>query len=179
MDISSEDYKEYRDLLEGALAIINKYNDVLEQTSNTVLGIPESKLPFPKEAIKLSILMWYKLLLNKSLKEKVIKKYSSKLAKYLLSKDFHDSLEVGYIALSKFIPDEEAKLCDVYRHLTDKLVHEGKEDADITKTLISEMKDMEDLDAILDIQKKIVEDSKKYLRELRKLEKRKAKIYTT
>lgn len=175
MDIPSDDHKEYRDLLEGALAIIDKYDDFLEHTTETVLGIPESTLPFPKEAIQISILMWYKLLLNKSLKEKIIKKYYSELAKYLLSKDFLDSLEVGYIALSKFIPDKEAKLCDVYRHLTDKLVHEGKEDADITKTLISEMKDMDDLDAILEIQKKIVEDSKKHLRELRKLEKRTVK----
>jgi len=171
MDISSNDYQEYRDLLEGALAIISKYDDILEETSNTVLGIPESKLPFPKEAIKLSILMWYKLLLNKSIKEELIKKYYSKLAKYLLSKDFHDSLEVGYIALSKFIPDKEAKLCDVYRHLTDKLAHEGKEDDDITQSIMGEMKDLKDLDAIVKIQKKIVEDSKKYLRELRKIEK--------
>ena len=175
MDVSSEEYQEYRDLLEGALAIIGKYDDVLEQTSNTVLGIPESKLPFPKEAIKLSILMWYKLLLNKDLKKEIINKYYSKLSKYLLSKDFHDSLEVGYIALSKFIPDKKAKICDTYRHITDELVHEGKEDADITKKIISEMKDMEDLDIILEVQKKIVEDSKKYLRELRKLEKSKDK----
>ena len=175
MDVSSVEYQEYRDLLEGALAIIGKYDDVMQQTSNTVLGIPESKLPFPKEAIKLSILMWYKLLFNKGLKKKIINKYYPKLSKYLLSKDFHDSLEVGYIALSKFIPDNEAKICDVYRHITDELVHEGKEDADITKTIIRKMKDMEDLDVILEIQKKIVEDSKKNLRELRKLEKSKGK----
>ena len=174
MDIQSDDYKEYRDLLEGSLAIIGKYDDVLEQTSNTVLGIPESKLPFPKEAIKLSIIMWYKLLLNKGLKEEIIKNHYSKLSKYLLSKDFHDSLEIGYIALAKFIPDKDAKLCDMYRHLTDKLVREGKEDADITKTIIGEMRDLKDLDAILEIQKKIVDDSKKNLRELRNLEKEKS-----
>jgi hypothetical protein len=119
--------------------------------------------------------MWYKLLLNKGLKKEMINKYYSKLSKYLLSKGFHDSLEVGYIALSKFIPDKKAKICDTYRHITDELVHEGKEDADITKTIISEMKDMEDLDVILAIQKKIVEDSKKNLRELRRLEKSKDK----
>lgn len=171
MHISPKDYKEYRDLLEGALAIINKYNDILKQTSNIVLGIPESRLPYPKEAIRLSILMWYKLLRNKKLKEKIIKQDYSDLAEYLSSKKFYDALEKDYIALAKFIPDKEAELCDVYRQSTEKLIHEGKKNSDIINTIIKEMKDLHGLDKISEIQERIAEESKKRLCELRKIEK--------
>jgi hypothetical protein len=171
MDISPDDYKEYRDLLEGSLAIINKYDKILVQTSNIVLGIPESKLPYPKEAIRLSILTWYKLLRNKNLKEEIIKQDYSELAEYLLSKKFYDSLEIGYIALAKFIPDKEAELCDIYQQSTEKLVREGKKNSDIMNIIIKEMKDLRDLDKILKIQERIVEESRKYLCELRKIEK--------
>lgn len=168
MDITS---KKHRDLLEGALAIINKYDDIRKRTSNIVFGIPESKLPYPKKAIKLSILMWYKLLRNKKLKKKIIKQDYSELAEYLLSKKFYDALEKDYIALAKFIPDKEAALCDIYRQSTEKLIHEGKKNSDILKIIIEEMKDLKDLDRISQIQERIAEESKKYLCELRKIEK--------
>lgn len=171
VDIFAKDYKEYKDLLEGSLTIISKYDKILDQTSDIVLGIPESKLPFPKDAIKLSILMWYKLLRDKKLKKKIIKQDFPKLAEYLLSKKFHDSLEIGYIALSKFIPDKEAALCDTYRQSTERLVKEGKNNSVIMKKLIEEMKELDDLDILSKIQERIAKESKKYLRELRKIDK--------
>ena len=126
MGISSENYREFRDLLKGALTIIKRYGEVLEQTSKMVFAIPESKLPYPKEAIRLSILIWYILLQNKSLREEIAKQDYFELAEYLLSKKFYDSLEISYIALAKFIPDEEAELCDTYQQTIKKSKRKGK-----------------------------------------------------
>ena len=167
MGISSEDYREFRDLLKGALTIISRYGEVLEQNSKIVLGIPVSKLPYPKEAIRLSILMWCILLQNKSLREEIIKQDYSELAEYLLSKKFYDSLKISYVGLAKFISDKEARLCDAYQQSIKKLKREVKKKSGRKNIVIDKVKGS---DKISEIQKKIAKESKDYLSDFNRME---------
>ena len=178
----SKKQDESEDLLRGALTIISEYGEVLEQTSNMVSGVPESKLPYSKEVIKNSILMWSASLQNKSFRELVKKEYSE-LTDRILSEEFYDSLEVGYIELAKFIPDQEAEFCAELQQLliNQQLYDETKPIGDFSnwsnelkekfENFIHEVKTrQDDFDKFTKIQKRIAEESGKLLNKLKNLE---------
>jgi len=76
---------------ELAEIIIQDYGLIMEQTAHLTFAVPESLLSYEKEVIKEAI----------------------KLGLSLLQSDDHDKanlLEVGYITLAAFIPDETAIL---------------------------------------------------------------------
>jgi len=150
--------------------IISEYGEVLEETSYMAWGVPESKLPYPKEVIKKSILMWYSALQNETFKDVINQDYSE-IAEYLLSNKFFESLEGGYVELAKFIPDDEAKLCADYFQLIPKIKQDPQYIHKLKREYIDEYIDRlkRDSDKVVSIQKKIAKETKVYIKELEKL----------
>jgi len=120
--------------LRTAEKIINDFGTVLEKVSNMTFGAPESLLPYEKELIKKAI----------------------KLNLDLLDADDQETrnlLEVGYMHLASFIPDEEAEIASKgqialiskdlnHKNLkyTDQAIKISEKISEEQKTLLQEIK---------------------------------------
>jgi len=88
-----------------AIGAISKFGEISEKSKHSAAGTPESRLePYSKQEIKDCFNILFRFFSSKTSLRKFQKKYPEK-AKYIISKDFYQTLQNGYPFLSHIIPD--------------------------------------------------------------------------
>ncbi len=109
------------ELIRLPIKVLGEYSIVLERTANLVLGVCEERLPFPKRDIQFAIEYMLKIISNKESRLKLQKKYPE-LAKQIITDQYYNAMELGYVALARFVPNKEGELCE----RVSRLLEEGK-----------------------------------------------------
>ena len=136
-----------------ASVIVSEYGAVLDETSNLTLGVSEKRLPYRKEEIQAAIELLLKFLNNKDSWGKLKQKYP-KIATEIITDRYYDALRAGYIELAKFVPDNEAGVCEKASGLLNKPENLGKTIDEIIDELRSSW-----FEEVIQINKRISEDS--------------------
>ena len=114
-----------------ALFIVSEYGVAVAGTSDHAFGVSEKKLPHSKKEIQAVIEFLLKFLNNRGYWRSLIEKYP-KVAKEVINANYYDTLRAGYVELSKFVPEDEAVLCEKLNALIDMT---GSREKDTEKSL--------------------------------------------
>lgn len=151
--ILNADESDHPNLVYLASVIVSEYGAVLDETSNLTLGVSEKRLPYRKEEIQAAIELLLKFLNNKDSWGKLKQKYP-KIATEIITDRYYDALRAGYIELAKFVPDNEAGVCEKASGLLNKPENLGKTIYEI----IDELR-LSWFEEVIQINKRISEDS--------------------
>jgi len=136
-----------------ATEIVSDYGAMLEKTSDLILGASEEYLPYPKDEIQKAIEVLLRFLNKQNSWNNVKGKYPD-LAKTIITNEFYGALRAGYIELAKFIPKEEADICEKAALLLMEPENQGKSIEDVAK----EMR-MPWFEKVIQISRRIADDS--------------------
>ena len=84
--------KHVQELLQAAAQVVSEYGKVVQATSDVVYGVPESKLPYPKDGIKKAIRFYVMCVIGTDKEDDAL----------------IEGLKLSYMRLAAFVPDAEA-----------------------------------------------------------------------
>lgn len=143
-----------------ATEIVGEYGAILEKTSKLIFGASEKLLPYPKPIIQDAIELLLKFLNNQNSWRNLEKKYPD-VASFIITDEYYRALRTGFIQLSQFIPDEEANICEKAALIMNEPQNKGKSIDDMIEGIRSPW-----FDEIIQINRRIEEDSSLRLRKL-------------
>jgi hypothetical protein len=143
-----------------ASEIVSEFGARLEKTSKLILGVSEEHLPYSKDEIQKAIEILFRFLNSQNSWKKLKEKYPD-LAKTIITDEFYGALRVGYIELAKFIPNEEADICEKAAMLLSESKNHGKSIEDVAKEINTPW-----FEKVIKINRKIADESSLRLRNL-------------
>ncbi|KPK40484.1 MAG: hypothetical protein AMJ69_02155 [Gammaproteobacteria bacterium SG8_47] len=91
-DQSAPSRKHIQELLEAAAQVVSEYGKVVQATSDIVYGVPESRLPYPKDGIKKAIRFYLMCVIGTDKEDHALV----------------EGLKLSYMRLAAFVPDAVA-----------------------------------------------------------------------
>jgi len=143
-----------------ASEIVSDFGAQLEKTSKLILGVSVENLPYSKDEIQKAIEILLRFL-NSQNSWRKLKERHPDLAKTIISNEFYGALRVGYIELAKFIPNEEADICEKAAMLLAEPKNHGKSIEDVAKEINTPW-----FEKVIQINRRIADESSLRLRNL-------------
>ena len=143
-----------------ATVIVGEYGAVLEKTSKLIFGASEKLLPYPKRTIQDAIELLLNIFNNQSSWRNFAKKYPD-VASGIITNEYYSALRTGFTDLARFIPGEEANLCEKAAHMMNDLENQGKSVDDVIDKVRSPW-----FEEVIQINRRIAEDSSLRLKKL-------------
>lgn len=146
--------------LDKVMDLVGAYGAVLEANPGG-LAAPVSKLPAPKAEIKEALITLHQLLGSNSRKQQVMAGCDPATAAFVLSGEFRRNLENGLVMLARFVPDEDAAVCQLFSALAESAASTADPDRLLQMSVVQ-------MERAGQIQTGISEEGRAILEELRR-----------
>ena len=158
-NLSDDDGSNHLNSVYSASVVVGEYGAVLEENSIYTLGVSERRLPYPKKEIEAAIELLLRFLHDKESWRNLKREYPQ-IAAEITTDRYCKALKKGYVELAKFVPDNEAELCE----RASRMLHK-QHDLETIDEVIHELK-LPWFEEVLQINNRISDESSSRLKRL-------------